>query len=367
MDKRKNMTWVVFAGLLLLSAGCLNQRDNGGKLLDGSDVGKDLEYQRLAEEYKDVSYCEKISDERTNIRYACMAKIARNVSYCDKTEDLNTKDTCIVDVALQTGNGDLCTKIAEEITQDNCYTYLAGGTGDLKLCDQIKSEESKHYCYNEVAVYTKNETICSMIPQGRIIEGNDLRFGFIMYGPNRAIASSSLRDLCYVNAAGYTGNISLCEDINYAGDLMGKLCYHMVAGNTGDIALCEKTVPEDVQECYIDVASKTLNVSVCTKFLTEDPLDICYRGVAVGSNDTSICDMIGDKSGDLYNYCYGEVAYNLDDPSICGRIPDNIYIKNDCIATIGHSRGDKSMCKNVNISALKDWCKSDAIGGPTYS
>ncbi|MEK6843260.1 MAG: hypothetical protein AABY04_02125 [Candidatus Micrarchaeota archaeon] len=112
----------------------------------------------------DENLCSKITDDR-NLMNACFLKVAKikiSPHICariDANESL--RDECFGTIARLNRNQDLCYKISANATREDCYRFIAAKDSNQTLCFEIiSSARTRDLCLYDIAVSTGNYTAC---------------------------------------------------------------------------------------------------------------------------------------------------------------------------------------------------------------
>ncbi|MEW6329270.1 MAG: hypothetical protein AB1468_04080 [Candidatus Micrarchaeota archaeon] len=115
----------------------------------------------LAGKHKNTSLCKKLGmDERKNC-YALVAEVSNDVNLC--AEAGTGKDQCYQQYANDMRDASACDKISDVNYKDSCYNGLASNLGDPALCDKIRNVNQKDSCYWSMASRLGDSSYCNSI------------------------------------------------------------------------------------------------------------------------------------------------------------------------------------------------------------
>ncbi len=87
-----------------------------------------------------------------------------DVSYCyEITEDDEYMDGCIMELAMESGDGKLCHWVISSFNRDTCFRDVAVKTKEGVYCSEIADKDYKIFCENElvqIAVAEEDLSIC---------------------------------------------------------------------------------------------------------------------------------------------------------------------------------------------------------------
>lgn len=98
------------------------------------------------------------------------------------------------------------------------------------------------------------------------------------------------------------------------------------------------------------------SLSKCQNIKSEVIRTSCYIEIAVSKGDPSICKNLNDYVLGM-NGCYNEVAQNKKDESICMMIKEQ-HPQAICLGKIGKQKNDPSVCENLETDIWKNQCKA---------
>lgn len=107
-----------------------------------------------------VPQCEILGNENSKI--SCYLEYAKNTgdaSTCQKL-DSASRDACYVMFVDSTNDSALCKKIGDPRYKQGCYIHLATATKDYSFCKEINSKEYRDDCYNMIAQANSDLSPC---------------------------------------------------------------------------------------------------------------------------------------------------------------------------------------------------------------
>ena len=217
MKKKIKIGLICFLVLsLLLVSGCIGPSDD--------------EIILKAQQTKDISLCEKISDVAKREECICgVAMVTYNSGLCEElktersetvlgvTSNMKLRDLCFNSIAEEKLDHTLCEKMDEGWMKDDCFAYIAGMTKDKGLCNKISDKTSKEECI---------ETLSS------------LELGYC-----ENLAADYERDLCIWRRAVLSNNPSECENTS-----LKDSCYQDIAERTNNPEVCKRITDEITRE-----------------------------------------------------------------------------------------------------------------------
>ncbi len=86
--------------------------------------------------------------------------------------------SCFTSVAIHTGDYTICDNIDEVVinpelkekrnSRNNCVVYIALSKSDENICLKTTTREHRDWCLHDIAVETNNKKICEMIPEDSV-------------------------------------------------------------------------------------------------------------------------------------------------------------------------------------------------------
>jgi hypothetical protein len=132
---------------------------------------------------------------------------------------------------------------------------------------------------------------------------------------------------CWAGVAVKGNDIKLCKDKNLSENKQ-QLCLSTSARHATSVDFCQglnKSDSYELDNCIIEIAAGTKNEAMCEQTLWEMSYnkDVCYRAVAINSNNYKLCDKLPYQPYplDKYNQCYLPIAKRLNDSTICKLFP----------------------------------------------
>jgi hypothetical protein len=101
-------------------------------------------------------------------------------------------------------------------------------------------------------------------------------------------------------------------------------------------------------------AERQNDSSLCERIEIPYWKDDCYAGVAMTTDNVSLCDKMEDQI--TRGGCYSETAQDL---AVCNRI-DNQDIKDACYAHVAKIKKDPAICDSIQNQIWKTRCYTDA-------
>lgn len=96
--------------------------------------------------------------------YNIIAKEKKDLSFCNKIIELRQKDECYTNIALNTSNITLCDMaIFSDGGNLACYSYLAWKNNDPNICLKVVDIKDRDKCYFFVVYENKNKDLCGQI------------------------------------------------------------------------------------------------------------------------------------------------------------------------------------------------------------
>jgi len=170
------------------------------------------------------------------------------------------------------------------------------------------------------------------------------------------MGSQYYKDICYLDVASSTQDLSICEKIQ--NHLYKRQCYTEFAQAKQDLLICDKIQDDDKYFCYRYVAKAKEDLSICDQIPLQGTKDACYLDIAKIKQDPSICEQIQVQG--TKDYCYLHVAIAKQDSSLCSAIESqNIYTKDDCYLRIFFRKKDLAICNLVQDQAKQINCYAD--------
>lgn len=147
---------------------------------------------------------------------------------------------------------------------------------------------------------------------------------------------------CFIQVAAITGNWSICKGLR-----ANESCYYAVASATQNLSLCDEISPSIFSKrgiCYETIEKVKQDVEFCRGVKNNTLKNFCYVGVAIGKNDSKVCDELEHP-----DYCYFRVGDATKDPRICEKIADELQ-RGSCYASTADVHRNISICKNITNS-----------------
>ena len=246
------------------------------------------------------------------------------VSYCDSMNKTEDKNECIYLFAMDKKDVSFCEKISENSVisktydasaRENCMGWVASAKGDISLCERISLGEtlwsiirgySERYTSMDGYIYTKNY-------ESSIATATH----------SKTYASTLLggRGGCILRVAATREDISLCEKSN---SWYERWCIYKIAVAKQNISLCGDIGDTSVSELKDMYGYKY-------GFMDMGYKDICISRLAEKKQDVFLCDKTSNSIGK--NWCVKEVAIAKLDGSLCEKISEK-KDKDECISNV---------------------------------
>jgi len=128
---------------------------------------------------------------------------------------------CYIAVAHGLNDERICEYVSDR-NKGSCLQPISLAKGEIKLCDGITTQlVDKGSCYSKFTEQGTNSSVCENIDESN--QGTSL----------------SGKDLCYIGAAKYSNDISICTT-KIQTDHYRNSCYKIVAEGLNDVAICDK-------------------------------------------------------------------------------------------------------------------------------
>lgn len=195
---------------------------------------KDDYYLEIAKQTKDISMCEKISDDVSK-KITCYYDLAlskNDSSICQKIDYNYLEKWCLNDsakdfqICLRIEYGTLVWDEAELNNRKN--TCIGVVTGNVEYCEKINEEDVKYSCYSNTVARKNDLSMCDKIESNK---------------------SFNNRDLCYMLIAIEREDSSLCDEL---GGSFREQCYTQTVTQNLDFFLCEKLAETEQSQCYLN-------------------------------------------------------------------------------------------------------------------
>ena len=256
-----------------------------------------------------TDFCNQILDEWT--RGECLALIGgQSESYCETAYEGFLKGQCYIDYAVARKDAGVCEKAGE--TKDSCLLSLALETSNPTYCGSIGDGSAKSMCLRNIAQDTKDYTLCEKITDSNVKMQCEAENPVALEG---CINEST--DYCLMNDAVISNDPVKCSQIEESG--IRTRCLLLVASNT---AGCDSiTSPDTRNFCLEVVAEKTSDERPCNSITEQTRKDECYLYAAEAKNDPSLCELIGSSAtsgvNSKRNYCYYHLGIINKDAGVC--------------------------------------------------
>lgn len=132
------------------------------------------------------------------------------------------------------------------------------------------------------------------------------------------------------------------------------LASFLIVPHGGGVDACAHLIIANSRySCLTNLAVSELNASVCGYMRGAYASD-CYSRVALGKNDSSICNAIENNTGAYA--CTAAVAINKSDASLCYGIGEPY--RTTCIREIASAMNNQTLCSAISNSTKADECAS---------
>ncbi len=338
-DKKTIVLIIVIIGLPLFMLGIINASK-------GMIEKNDNAFFQKANQSRNFLSCFNIMDDE--FKNSCMINIAletRNLSICEHIVSVKKKikNRPIYDISIYAS-------ISREIIinqTDECRQKII----NLLKEDAIKNDNYEGCGGNEECIYTiatlKNDSsFCSLLNNkkdnclkeiGKATKDLDLC---------RKINSSDERKDCFLFFSSLNKSDSqLC---NLIPEKNQKDCLYDVAVNTSNYLLCNLSSKQS--QCYLTIAKATNNSMLC--FRTENLLTECWNYFALLHQEEAFCALIPEPEN-----CYYELAKLKNDSNLCNQTKTKI---NSCLSSIAYNTRNPELCFGLKISDVA--CPSEEYG-----
>ncbi|MDE1871172.1 MAG: hypothetical protein KGI06_02945 [Candidatus Micrarchaeota archaeon] len=275
------------------------------------------------------------------------------------------RDSCIYDLAGNTGNYSMCSILPQGSASYGCIGSIAKRERNISICDMISNASAEYSdCVMNISYSTanpgycarlsgKNESVCAFSIAREHV------FSSLSYC--EAISNASQKALCsyiyYYSAAKSFGVQRYCSMLpnETNGTLLTILASKdYLSGNSFSydyVSFSELNVTLR-QYCYYDVATSSRNSTLCSS--TGPTLSGPCRNYFNSSNSTAqfnnasaICASAPSYAMDLCTYTvFTEKALAQQNVSSCLAINSTIYM-NTCIVQLASAYNDSSYCSYI--------------------
>jgi hypothetical protein len=345
-----------FLFLTLLVCGCLQAAVTVYRCSDGTMVddqskcsppsirailpgGTQVPYDdsSLPAEFRDCNGIEKWFDKIDC--YTNASRKMKDPASCDTIDNRTfngqvLRKQCLIGLAESLKDPALCGRINYQLWSDKgiCYSGVSLALRDPLFCDKIDegeySDTVKDNCYEQVAIRLNDSSLCA-----RIIGGTkETKYPKI---------SKKIKGLCYGTIAGQLKNDSICEN---ALDGSADECYLFI----GECDKIQET--QLLQQCALDSASRGKNISLCdnSPIKLDKPIkERCYFNVAIGTNNTNLCERLEGQT--IKDTCYDWLSTRRNDTSLCERISSD-SIRGSCLSGASVPLLDVPFSLNLTVS-----------------
>jgi len=312
------------------------------------DSFKDSCKKAFAFSSSDETVCETIVSE--NARWECYSDLGeklKDYSICMKVPpDINNniyRGNCLNEVAISLKDPEICTKInyyvfKGNIVRDLCIDSLINSVQDENICLKVFNSDTKNNCLIQIAVKKKNLEICELISSEETREECITSVGpMIEDVPCEEKETIAEKNSCLKDRAITQDDSMICETITDF-DIRGE-CYYDFALSKEDSTYCSSIPANKIflrDDCYLEIAINNSDSELCESILDSVKYFSCFVTIASDLEEVSICGL--PEKTNLSNYstykinelCIKQFAIQLDDLSYCGRI-GNSDLKSACL------------------------------------
>ena len=204
--------WICYMGAAMAKKNeNLCNMIEGEKEIEAGTLAKNTCYIRVAIAKKDGAVCEKIEAENRDECYATTADEIADITLCEEIQQEFNRSDCYMKLIEGTEDPELCSKILEGQWRDVCFTEIAKNKKDEGPCEKVAKKDS---CYLDIAIETEDESICENAGQLK-----DACYGYIASQKKdellceKITGGDSVRGICYLNVAWAKKDLTLCEKV----------------------------------------------------------------------------------------------------------------------------------------------------------
>jgi hypothetical protein len=157
--------------------------------------------------------------ESDSVRDSCvveLAAVANQIEACDLVMDEDTQAYCLYRISEVNNDVEVCESIGDEYWQDNCYNLYSTSNSNRDYCSYITRTDQQQECFKTVALESQDIELCTYLSY---VEANRCILTITketLDPENCYLMSSELqRDACLKSVAKYSGNQTICDDIEY--------------------------------------------------------------------------------------------------------------------------------------------------------
>jgi len=226
-------------------------------------------------------------------------------------------------------------------------------SGKLTNCAEASTETfgpyAKELCYNKMAELKKDGYYCLFIPKDykNSLYNITACLSKVQSSLNQVcedIFEKDKRNICYYKLAEIESDISICNKIigestlNVSVGQFKKISkdtcrsnIQLIEGSFNEQS-CDQMIngSKEQDNCYFHFSQS--NPSLCNKITNLDIRELCFDDLlkmkALENKDATFCNQI--KTSRKYN-CLSELAKEISDPSLCEGIPQDLWLKENCI------------------------------------
>jgi hypothetical protein len=210
-------------------------------------ISKDVCNQLQAKKTNNPQLCFYIED--IEIKEKCLATNSDSAELCEAIQNEETKKSCYLSAAINSGNADFCYKTRDSY-QEGCIRTVLHQTGNIDICLKMKetSGNTREFdeCVSEIAKTEKNVSYCDEI-ENSSTKAACKRNAFIDTENSEDcldLPGQEERDQCLFSQAQY-------RDISEAGSICGQIT---------DSELKFNCVPKNVEGCNM-LSKKTEGIA----------------------------------------------------------------------------------------------------------
>ncbi len=371
-------------------AAIINRESTCGKI--ANVALKNECFDNIAVLFKDAGHCAEISDtQKRDLCYKEVGALNKDEAVCGKIFDQTKRDACYIEVAGLAKDDSFCEKVGarysgEGYARDNCY-YAANAKLEGEKCFKLIDKGRMETCFREAenvpdpgvncktiadsgirnaciawhAVKTEDIQECKTLPYAEISPCIDkILAGIPSAEKCRYVTDYNGQNLCYYNAAVDSESDAPCGQIS-GEPILKDLCYANLAGITGDVRSCTRIRINNFQardECYSDAALEKRDPAICEYVKADESYYMCFEAIAEEMGLPDICSKMKKERLIILpyppaEYCYLEYALNKDDRTICPFITTP-NIRNSCYIYMGATANEIEFCNYVTQSSKED-------------
>ena len=316
---------------------------------------------------KNDSLCQQITDPE--LQFLCYFENSVGCSYCEYYPD--ERYQCYHGCAIARSNMSYCELIPENIAyfgwtlKESCFSELSFNSEICEPCSQISSDQDRFYCYSNCGENLSMDhfslEICNGFSNVSIKNSCLVLVAKNQRSPElcTTIEHPEVKDKCFYDVALSTENPELCKEIKDVNALpeertLRDWCIHIIAERSENAEIC--TLSSEKRSCLYQFVEKTMDPQLCNMMDLSSQRS-CLLTIALGKNDSGICDSITDSIG--RDECYLNFVFNTNDETVCANI-QNPEAKTSCYAILPTDSKGESQCGLIDGNVQRDSCFKDA-------